>query len=474
MSTEEDTYNIIFKAMQHPIRRRILRTLSEAPSTYTEIQRTLNIDNGLLNYHLDNMRDLITKNEEEKYTLSEFGKATVNLVRGVEEPDKTQAERTIPASTPMKALTAILAVALIVSAVALLDFNNRYLDLSGRYNTQATEITYLQSALTAAKASQSRLNSTLTTLEKNPLVKASTMIINRVGVDYFNRYFHDPTVETNLANLPNVTRVTYSYRIEVGDYSKDEKITFYFCPKYIMQYGGIPVEGNLQPYHVSAVEAKRLALKAGLFDNPFGLASEIVGKFGNDVYPQPLYADKYVWRVTSYIDPPWARTRMFTYALVDPVTGEVYMTNGRGGTGLVESQVDTPEEAAAHGIDGYVKLQYPQLPQQIQIVKGGNLTFTFRATFTSYNTNMPFIKLIVDPQYRDPYQVQSNMADKLRDVISYEPEGFLTLRAGESVNITVTIQAPDDVGPVFFFHTYYLDGLGIGAEGVLILSDLEA
>ncbi|MCX6654979.1 MAG: helix-turn-helix domain-containing protein [Candidatus Bathyarchaeota archaeon] len=80
MSTEEDTYNIIFKAMQHPIRRRILRTLSEAPSTYTEIQRTLNIDNGLLNYHLDNMRDLLTKNEEEKYTLSEFGRATVNLV----------------------------------------------------------------------------------------------------------------------------------------------------------------------------------------------------------------------------------------------------------------------------------------------------------------------------------------------------------------------------------------------------------
>ncbi len=65
MSTEEDIYNVIFKAMQNPIRRRILRTLSEVPSTYTEIQRTLNIDNGLLNYHLDNMRDLLTKNDEE-------------------------------------------------------------------------------------------------------------------------------------------------------------------------------------------------------------------------------------------------------------------------------------------------------------------------------------------------------------------------------------------------------------------------
>jgi DNA-binding transcriptional ArsR family regulator len=53
MAIEEDTYNTIFKAMQHPIRRRILRSLSEAPETYTEMQRDLNIDNGLLNYHLD-------------------------------------------------------------------------------------------------------------------------------------------------------------------------------------------------------------------------------------------------------------------------------------------------------------------------------------------------------------------------------------------------------------------------------------
>ena len=155
MSTEEDTYNIIFKAMQHPIRRRILRTLSESPNTYTEIQKALNIDNGLLNYHLDNMKDLITKNEEEKYTLSEFGKATTGLIRGVEEPNKI----TSPSSTSpvMKWLSVILALALIVSGVGLVTLNNSYFDLLTRYmdassqlNTQRSQIDELDTKLRAS------------------------------------------------------------------------------------------------------------------------------------------------------------------------------------------------------------------------------------------------------------------------------------------------------------------------------------
>jgi len=172
MSLEEDTYTTIFKAMQHPIRRRILRMISEKPSTYTEIQSDLNIDNGLLNYHLEALGALITKNSEEKYTLSDFGRATVRLISGVEEPNKI----TIVTSTPplTKAITAALIIAIIVSGLGLLDLNNKYLDLSGRYNAQTIENIYLQSALNASEASKNRLNATLTTLEKNPLVKAST------------------------------------------------------------------------------------------------------------------------------------------------------------------------------------------------------------------------------------------------------------------------------------------------------------
>ncbi len=166
MSTEEDTYNIIFKAMQHPIRRRILRMISEKPSTYTEIQRDLNIDNGLLNYHLEALNSLITKNSEEKYTLSDFGKATVSLVKGVEEPEKVRTAKANSNSLTIKVLTAVLTIALIVSSMAFLDLNNRFIDLSSRYGTQDAENTYLKSALTKAEVAESRLNATLTALAR--------------------------------------------------------------------------------------------------------------------------------------------------------------------------------------------------------------------------------------------------------------------------------------------------------------------
>jgi DNA-binding transcriptional ArsR family regulator len=174
MSNEEDTYNIIFKAMQHPIRRRILRTLSEAPSTYTEIQKTLNIDNGLLNYHLDNMRDLLTKNEEEGYTLSEFGKATVNLVRGVEEPIKSVSlTGVISSQLTIKILAITFAVVVLTYSAVLFDVNNKYTDLSTRLNSQSIELARLQYANSRLEAKLSEVNATLISTQKSYLLKAA-------------------------------------------------------------------------------------------------------------------------------------------------------------------------------------------------------------------------------------------------------------------------------------------------------------
>jgi len=171
MSFEEDTYDTIFKAMQHPLRRRILRMIGEKPATYTEIQRELNIDNGLLNYHLDALSSLITKNPEEKYTLSDFGKATAGLIKGVEEPSKA----VITASTPsfVKWLSVILAVALIISGVGLIELNNRNLELSSQNRQLNMEGLSLKFQLQATKDEAERLNATLILTQKQPLVEAA-------------------------------------------------------------------------------------------------------------------------------------------------------------------------------------------------------------------------------------------------------------------------------------------------------------
>ena len=95
MTSEDDTYSSIFNALKHPIRRRILRILKEKPATYTEILNQLNIDNGLLNYHLENMKDLLTKNEKGRYDLSEFGRAAINLTNRIEEPTREARKLTL-------------------------------------------------------------------------------------------------------------------------------------------------------------------------------------------------------------------------------------------------------------------------------------------------------------------------------------------------------------------------------------------
>ena len=84
MKHEEDTYSVMFSSLKHPIRRRILAMLSQEPLSYTNILKHLGVESGVLTYHLDKLGPLISKNENDRYVLSEFGKAAAVVTAGVE------------------------------------------------------------------------------------------------------------------------------------------------------------------------------------------------------------------------------------------------------------------------------------------------------------------------------------------------------------------------------------------------------
>ena len=88
MSFEEDTYSRIFSALKHPVRRKILAILNEESLTYTELLNRLGVETGFLNYHLENLSELISKDGEGRYRLSEFGAAAQLLTARVEAPVK--------------------------------------------------------------------------------------------------------------------------------------------------------------------------------------------------------------------------------------------------------------------------------------------------------------------------------------------------------------------------------------------------
>jgi len=79
MSSPEE----LIRILKDPTRRRIIRLLVEkGPLEYSEIMRELNLTStGRLNYHLKVMRDLLEKDELNRYKLSRKGVLAYQLLR---------------------------------------------------------------------------------------------------------------------------------------------------------------------------------------------------------------------------------------------------------------------------------------------------------------------------------------------------------------------------------------------------------
>ncbi len=80
--TEEDLVKRIFDVLGHEIRRQIISLLyTRIELTYTELLNTLNIGDGLLNFHLKKLTDFIKKTDKGTYILTEHGKLAYKLIK---------------------------------------------------------------------------------------------------------------------------------------------------------------------------------------------------------------------------------------------------------------------------------------------------------------------------------------------------------------------------------------------------------
>ena len=92
---DEEVYTTIFNALRHGVRRRILRMLSERQMNFSAINESLNISSSHLTYHLDSLRELVSK-DDASYRLSVFGRAAVDMMNGIENPPPPAHEQTAP------------------------------------------------------------------------------------------------------------------------------------------------------------------------------------------------------------------------------------------------------------------------------------------------------------------------------------------------------------------------------------------
>jgi len=114
---EEETYSTIFVSLKHPVRRKILRMLSEKSRNFSEILEALGISSSHLTYHLENLGELVSKTDDGKYKLSTFGEAAVGTMSKVEEaPKVTEPKRLPPLPRKWKSFFVVLMIGLVVLA----------------------------------------------------------------------------------------------------------------------------------------------------------------------------------------------------------------------------------------------------------------------------------------------------------------------------------------------------------------------
>jgi predicted transcriptional regulator len=115
-NSEEEIYSTMFSSLKHPVRRKILRMLSQKSMTFSQMLETLGVSSSHLTYHLENLGELLTKSEDGQYKLSTFGVASVNTMKIVEEAPAVQSKYFLSLPLRWKSILAILIIGVVLLA----------------------------------------------------------------------------------------------------------------------------------------------------------------------------------------------------------------------------------------------------------------------------------------------------------------------------------------------------------------------
>lgn len=111
----------IFDILSHPVRIRILKTLSRKPMSFSELKKETSIESsGHLDYHMNKLDGLIRSDENGRYILSDQGKDALFTMEKVEEySNDEQKSRRRSALAPRKVVLAMLCLSIIILAAGV-------------------------------------------------------------------------------------------------------------------------------------------------------------------------------------------------------------------------------------------------------------------------------------------------------------------------------------------------------------------
>lgn len=91
----EQLENVTFQALAHPTRRTIIRLIQSRTQgiSYTELITEIGMSTGKLNYHLEQLKGLIEKNNNQHYVLTPFGKKAIQHLDLIEQKTSSEDEK---------------------------------------------------------------------------------------------------------------------------------------------------------------------------------------------------------------------------------------------------------------------------------------------------------------------------------------------------------------------------------------------
>ncbi len=208
--SEEEIYSVMFSSLRHPARRKILRMLSERKVTYSQMLEELAITSSHLTYHLENLGDLVVKDESGRYELSSFGKAALTMMRGAEEVPDTHSKRFSTLPLRWKSIYAFFIIAIVLLAsLSVIEFSS--------FNKLSTDYSDLQTNYNSIQAQNQQL---LLSNTSNDAEQAKTLINNVLQIDTskYQITLKDDTVQ-HRTDLGGVIEEILQYSL-VNNYSR--------------------------------------------------------------------------------------------------------------------------------------------------------------------------------------------------------------------------------------------------------------
>jgi len=126
---------------------------------------------------------------------------------------------------------------------------------------------------------------------------------------------------------------------------------------------------------------------------------------------------------------------------------------------LTGMEIRDPKIALKYGVTGYLEITYPpDSPSLLSIDRGGEININILLHFVSYSPEVTEAQVNIDP--KGPWGLKIEYRDVIfNEFVSYNLSGNITIKAGETIPVIMTIRIPEDFPS--YTNSIPLGGMGI-------------